>query len=132
MCIGSAGPTFGKVGAGEVLPGPVQRLGRCALPPAFLRLAERYPEVAAACSYFKFAGRRQRETPVADAKTLVQIILLLPGEPFLNRPHDAPPIEDRNAKGPRLPRGVSVLRVARPASPRFPMFVSAAVVHEFL
>ena len=32
-----------------------------------LRLAERYPEVAAACSYFKFAGRRQRETPVADA-----------------------------------------------------------------
>ena len=45
-----------------------------------MRLAERYPEVAAACSYFKFAGRRQRKTPVADAKTLVQISLLLPGE----------------------------------------------------
>ncbi len=46
----------------------------------FTRLAECHPEVAAGCRYFKFAGRRQRETPVADAKTLVQIILLLPGE----------------------------------------------------
>ena len=42
-------------------------------------LAERHPEVAADCRYFKFAGRRQRQTPVADAKTLVHIILLLPG-----------------------------------------------------
>jgi len=46
----------------------------------FKRLAERYPEVTTTCSNFKFAGQGQRETPVANAKTLVQIILLLPGE----------------------------------------------------
>ena len=46
----------------------------------FSRLCEHYPEVAANCRYLKFAGAGQRETPVADAKTLVQIILLLPGE----------------------------------------------------
>ncbi len=44
------------------------------------RLSERYPEVLTNCENFKFSGKGQRETPVADAKTLVQIILLLPGE----------------------------------------------------
>jgi len=41
------------------------------------RLAERYPEVTTKCGNFKFAGQGARETPVASAKTLVQIILLL-------------------------------------------------------
>ena len=54
----------------------------------YKRLAEHYPEVVASCYHFQFAGQGQRKTPVADAKTLVQIILLLLGEPFLNRPHD--------------------------------------------
>ena len=45
-----------------------------------LRLAERYPEVAPTWSYFKFDGAGQRGKPVADAKTLVQVILLVPGE----------------------------------------------------
>ena len=38
------------------------------------------PEVVALCYHFQFSGQGQRETPVANAKTLVQIILLLPGE----------------------------------------------------
>ena len=46
----------------------------------YKRLADRYPEVATTCDYFQFAVQGQRKTPVANAKTLVQIILLLPGE----------------------------------------------------
>ena len=46
----------------------------------YRRLAERYPEVGALCDHFQLSGQGQRETPVANAKTLVQIILLLPGE----------------------------------------------------
>ena len=46
----------------------------------YKRLAERYPEVVATCYHFQFSGQGQRETPVANAKTLVQIIFLLPGE----------------------------------------------------
>ena len=64
-------------------------LGRCALGlPSYPSRNWEVPEVVASCYHFQFAGQGQRKTPVADAKTLVQIILLLLGEPFLNRPHD--------------------------------------------
>ena len=46
----------------------------------YKRLDEHSPEVVASCYHFQFAGQGQRKTPVADAKTLVQISLLLPGE----------------------------------------------------
>ena len=35
--------------------------------------------VGASCTYFKFSGRGQRETPVTDAEGITQIIMLLPG-----------------------------------------------------
>ena len=38
-----------------------------------------YPEVGTKCSHLKFAGRGQRDTPVTDAKGIVDIIMLLPG-----------------------------------------------------
>ncbi len=46
----------------------------------YKRLTGRFPEVVASCYHFQFAGQGQRETPVANAKTLVEIILVLPGE----------------------------------------------------
>ncbi len=39
----------------------------------YKRLAERYPEVATTCDNLQFSGAGQRETPVANAKTLVCI-----------------------------------------------------------
>ena len=43
------------------------------------RLVEQFPEVARICSNFRFQGRGQRDTPVADAEGIITIILLLPG-----------------------------------------------------
>ena len=40
------------------------------------RISTRYPEVQAICLDFKFNGRGQRETPVTDAKGIVEIIML--------------------------------------------------------
>jgi hypothetical protein len=40
---------------------------------------ERYPEVAQNLGLFKFPGRRQRETPVANIRGAVELVLLLPG-----------------------------------------------------
>ena len=45
----------------------------------YSRVADAFPEVLTNCSYFKFSGRGQRETPVADARTVVEIIMVLPG-----------------------------------------------------
>ena len=45
----------------------------------YSRVSEAFPEVLTNCSYFKFSGRGQRETPVADARTVVEIIMVLPG-----------------------------------------------------
>jgi hypothetical protein len=44
------------------------------------RVTERYPEVVTNCHYFQFPGQGQRETPVADMATTIEIIWLLPGE----------------------------------------------------
>jgi hypothetical protein len=44
----------------------------------FARLEHQYPEVSSICGNFKFNGRGQKETPVADAKSIVQIIMHLP------------------------------------------------------
>ncbi len=43
------------------------------------RLQERYPEVVTLCDNFKFPGKGQRNTPVADRPGILQIIGLLPG-----------------------------------------------------
>ena len=45
----------------------------------FSRVSEAFPEVLTNCSNFKFSGRGQRETPVADARTIAEIIMVLPG-----------------------------------------------------
>ena len=45
----------------------------------FSRVSEAFPEVLTNCSNFKFSGRGQRETPVAEARTIVEIIMVLPG-----------------------------------------------------
>jgi len=43
------------------------------------RLVERYPEVVPKCHNFKFPGRGQRNTPVANRENILYIIGLLPG-----------------------------------------------------
>lgn len=43
------------------------------------RLGERYPEVVTLCYNFKFSGKGQRETPVANREGILRIIGLLPG-----------------------------------------------------
>ena len=43
------------------------------------RLQDDFPEVATTCSNFKFPGQGQRETPVATAREITEIIMLLPG-----------------------------------------------------
>ena len=45
---------------------------------AFTRLREGYPEVNTLCVTYKFPGRGQQMTPVADARGIVRIIMLLP------------------------------------------------------
>ena len=46
---------------------------------AYRRLIERFPEVGTVGPDFKFAGQGQRATPVADARGITEIIMLLPG-----------------------------------------------------
>jgi hypothetical protein len=43
------------------------------------RLSEQYPEVCDRVTHFKFSGQGQRETPVAGLRTIVEIIMVLPG-----------------------------------------------------
>lgn len=43
------------------------------------RLAATHPEVLAKCENFKFPGRGQRETPVADLQAFLEILVVLPG-----------------------------------------------------
>ena len=45
----------------------------------FQRLIDNFPEVGTDCAHFKFSGQGQRETPVTDARGIVEIIMLLPG-----------------------------------------------------
>ena len=47
---------------------------------AIRELGDRYPEVNGNIVNLKFPGRRQRNTPVTDAKGIVEIIMLLPGK----------------------------------------------------
>jgi len=46
---------------------------------ALRRIYDERPEVRARCTHHKFPGRGQRNTPVADLATIVEIIFLLPG-----------------------------------------------------
>ena len=43
------------------------------------RLKEAYPQVGSDWSNFRFTGRGQRDTPVADARGIVELIMVLPG-----------------------------------------------------
>ena len=43
------------------------------------RLSQSYPEVSQSVTNFKFSGQGQRLTPVADARTIVEIVMVLPG-----------------------------------------------------
>lgn len=43
------------------------------------RLVSQYPEIIPFCHNFKFAGKGQRNTPVADREGILQILGLLPG-----------------------------------------------------
>jgi hypothetical protein len=43
------------------------------------RLSQGFPDVLTNCSHFKFSGQGQRETPVVDARGVVEIIMVLPG-----------------------------------------------------
>ena len=47
--------------------------------PTFQRLVQNFPDVHSHTSNFKFSGRGQKETPVTDARGIVDIIMLLPG-----------------------------------------------------
>lgn len=44
------------------------------------RIQEKHPEVNTFCENFKFPGRGQRETPVADEEGIYQILMLCPGQ----------------------------------------------------
>ena len=44
------------------------------------RITQSYPEVLTKCKIWKFPGARQRDTPVADTATLVEIAFLCPGK----------------------------------------------------
>ena len=46
---------------------------------AWARLKERHPEVITFCDDFQFPGQGQRPIPVADARGITEIIMLLPG-----------------------------------------------------
>ena len=46
----------------------------------YYRMRERIPAVSTRCGNWKFPGARQRDTPVADTATLVEIAFLCPGK----------------------------------------------------
>ena len=43
------------------------------------RMSQSFPEVSQSVTNFKFSGQGQRLTPVADARTMVEIVMVLPG-----------------------------------------------------
>ena len=43
------------------------------------RLKDNFPEVSTPCANFKFSGRGQVATPVADVRSIAEIIMVLPG-----------------------------------------------------
>ena len=46
----------------------------------FSRLGHNFPDILTSCNNFKFSGRGQKETPVTDARGIVEIIMVLPGK----------------------------------------------------
>ena len=46
----------------------------------FQRLVQNFPDVHTSVVNFKFSGRGQKETPVTDARGIVDIIMVLPGK----------------------------------------------------
>ena len=44
------------------------------------RICQQYPELGLACSRFKFPGRGQRDTPVADVRIIAVMVAVLPGK----------------------------------------------------
>ena len=43
-------------------------------------MISKYPEVDGNIVHFKFKGRGQRETPITDARGIIEVIMLLPGQ----------------------------------------------------
>ena len=43
-------------------------------------MISKYPEVDGKIVHFKFKGRGQRETPITDARGIIEVIMLLPGQ----------------------------------------------------
>ena len=44
------------------------------------RIKDAHPEVCTNCTNFRFSGRGQRDTPITDVTSIVEIIMLLPGK----------------------------------------------------
>jgi hypothetical protein len=45
----------------------------------YSRLVSNHPEVATICCDFKFSGRGQQPIPVCDARSIVELVMILPG-----------------------------------------------------
>ena len=43
-------------------------------------LKGRFPDVTQKFAFYKFPGKRQRDTPVCGARALVELVMLLPGK----------------------------------------------------
>ena len=44
------------------------------------RLSQNYPEVCKNVTHFQFSGQGQRPTPVADARTIIEVCMIIPGK----------------------------------------------------
>ena len=67
-----------RVSVIDVVPAITGQAGRGAAV-QFGRLVAQYPGIDGNCILYKFAGARQRNTLVCDVRSVVEIILLLPG-----------------------------------------------------
>ena len=54
------------------------------------RLLDDYPEVCHNVTHFKFSGRGQRETPVTDARGIIEIIMVLKGRIAVSQANKTP------------------------------------------
>ena len=81
---------------------------------SFRRLAERFPEVQSICVNFKFPGQGQRPTPVADARGITEVIMLLPGRAAAHFRKTCADVVVRYLGGdPRIVEEVAAIRLAQ-------------------
>ena len=90
----------------------------------YRRLLEVYPEVAASCTYFRFPGNSQRETPVVDAEGVSHIIMSLPGRASVSVRRCAADAVVRHAHGDSFPlREITLSRHIQAVEPEQPASV---------